>query len=69
MRRYNIEIIISTKPDEARTSMVESAVVSIEAGTYHDALERFYRELKSCDTFQEFMDKVNNNDKYDIKIQ
>lgn len=58
---FDIEIIVRTKPVDVgiRTEMVESATVTVDAGTYNEALERTFAALKSCNTFQEFMDKVN----------
>ena len=58
--KFDIEIIIRTRPIEPklRTEMVESATVTVDAGTYNEALERTFTALKTCNTFSEFMDKA-----------
>lgn len=58
--KFDIEITVRTKPVDAglRTEMVESATVSVDAGTYNEALERTFTALKTCNTFSEFMDKA-----------
>lgn len=58
--KYDIEIIIRTKPVDVgiRTEMIESATVTVDAGTYSEALERTFMALKTCNTFKDFMDKV-----------
>jgi len=56
MTRFGVEITIRTKV--ANTEIVESASVDVNAQTYSEALVRTFRALKTCDTFQQFMDKV-----------
>lgn len=58
---YDIEIIIRTKPADQtlHTEIVESAMVSVSADSYNEALERTFLALKTCNTFNEFMDKAN----------
>lgn len=58
--KFDIEIIIRTKPvGSTRTEMVESATVTVEAGTYNEALGRTFEALKTVNTFSDFMDRVN----------
>jgi hypothetical protein len=61
--KYTIEFQIRTKIHN--TEMVESAGMDVEAANYKDATERMFAALKTCNTFQEFMDKLTmNEEKY-----
>jgi hypothetical protein len=57
--KFDIEFTIRTKPVGARSEMVESATLHVESGTYKEALERTFQALKTCNTFQQFMDKIS----------
>jgi hypothetical protein len=56
--KFDIELTIRTAPVSARTEMVESATLQVDAENYKAALERTFTALKTCATFQEFMDKI-----------
>lgn len=58
---YRIEICIRTEPNSPgkHTQMVESAQLEVQAETYKEAMERTFVALKTCNTFQEFMDKLD----------
>ena len=60
--KFDIELTIRTAPVSARTEMVESATLQVDAENYRAALERTFTALKTCATFQEFMDKISMND-------
>lgn len=58
MINFDIEITIKTAPEILKTEIIESASLTISAQSYNEALEKTFAELKVCNTFQEFMDKV-----------
>ena len=60
--KFNIDISIRTTPVGARTDMTESASLQVDAENYKAALERTFTALKTCATFQEFMDKISMNE-------
>ena len=57
--KFNIDITITTTPIGGRTDMTESASIQVEADTYALAMERTFAAMKTCNTFQEFMDKIS----------
>jgi hypothetical protein len=54
---YKIYLQVTTSVNN--TEMVENAGMTVEAANYKEATERMFTALKSCNTFQEFMDKLS----------
>lgn len=59
--KFKVEITIRTTPEMPRTEVIESALLPVEASTYSEALERTFAALKTCNTFREFMDMIENS--------